>query len=348
MRTAEASLLHPPPAGLTKPPRLAIVVPCFNEEAVLPETMRRLGALVAMLQQGNRIAGDSHVLFVDDGSRDSTWALIEAAHARAPMFGGLMLSRNCGHQNALLAGLLNAGGDIVVSMDADLQDDVDAVHRMLDAHEAGADIVYGVRSSRATDRVGKRVTARLYYRILQKLGVEIVFDHADYRLMSRRAVEALRGYGETNLFLRALIPQLGFRSAIVTYERAERFAGTSHYPLRKMLSLALEGVTSFSIRPLRLVAIAGFLISLVSLLMAVWALYTRIVNPAVVPGWASIVIPVYLSCGIELLGLGIVGEYVGRIYLEAKARPRFHVARLDHGGQTEGGAAGLDPIDDRR
>ena len=311
--------------------RLAIVVPCYNEEAVLPETIRRLAALLERLIAAERIAPDSHVLFVDDGSRDATWPLIEAVAVERPCFGGLQLSRNVGHQNALLAGLLTAEGDLVVSMDADLQDDVDAVERMLDCHAAGAEVVYGVRSSRTTDTLGKRLTARLYYRVLQKLGVEIVFDHADYRLLSRRAVEALRGYGETNLFLRALIPQLGFQSAIVTYERAERFAGTSHYPLRKMLSLAIEGVTSFSIRPLRLVAVVGLAIFLISILLAIWAIYTRIVRPDVVPGWASTVIPVYLSCGIELLGLGVVGEYVGRIYLETKARPRFHVARLLHG-----------------
>lgn len=326
------------PAATDGPPiRLAIVVPCFNEEAVLPETMSRLTRLLRELVGTGTIAPDSSALFVDDGSSDATWSLICAGSGRSRHVDGLRLSRNRGHQNALLAGLLHVRGDVVVSMDADLQDDIEAVRAMLDARDAGADIVYGVRSSRATDSVGKRVTARLYYRILELMKVEIVFDHADYRLLSRRAVEALREYGETNLFLRALIPQLGFRSAIVTYERAGRFAGRSHYPLHRMLSLALDGVTSFSIRPLRLVTLAGFVISLVSVVLAVWALYTRIVSPAVVPGWASTVVPIYLSCGIELFGLGIVGEYVGRIYLETKARPRFHVDQIVRGRDAPDG-----------
>lgn len=324
------------------PPRLSVVVPCFNEEAGLAETIARLGCLFDGLQEAGRISSDSEVLFVDDGSRDATWQIIAQAAGASARFGGLRLSRNCGHQNALLAGLLHAAGDVVISMDADLQDDIDAVPRMLDCSEEGAQIVYGVRSSRVTDTLGKRLSARLYYRILQKLGVEIVFDHADYRLLTRRAVEALRDYGETNLFLRALIPQLGFSSAIVTYDRAERFAGKSHYPLRKMLSLALDGVTSFSIRPLRFVAVVGLVISLVSLGLASWALYTRFVNPSVVPGWASIVIPVYLTCGLELLGLGIVGEYVGRIYLETKARPRFHVMQIQRGIQASVDRGGAD------
>lgn len=283
---------------------------------------------------------DSHVCFVDDGSTDRTWAAIQRLHEGSARFGGLRLSRNRGHQNALMAGLYNARGDVVVSVDADLQDDLEAMRAMLDAWGEGAEIVYGVRSARTTDTRGKRVTAQMYYRLLRRLGVEIVFDHADYRLMGRRAVEALREYGESNLFLRALIPQLGFGTRIVTYERAERFAGVSKYPLRKMLALAVEGVTSFSTRPLRLVTVLGVATSVFALALTVWALVVTLVFKAAVPGWASVVIPVYLVCGVQLLSLGVIGEYVGKIYLETKRRPRFHVAeRLEveasrHAGRT--------------
>ena len=309
-------------------PTLTIIVPCYNEEDVLPETARRLDRLLADLIGSSRIAADSSVCLVDDGSKDSTWAVIEKLRETSGRFGGVKLSRNCGHQTALMTGLLAARGDILVTADADLQDDLNAIYEMLDATGAGADIVYGVRRERLHDTSMKRFTARFYYRLLQAMNVEIVFDHADYRLMTRRAVEALRQYQETNLFLRALIPLLGFNTTIVTYDRHERYAGVSKYSLPKMLALAIDGVTSFSIRPLRIATFAGLGISFFSVALALWALYTRLVLKTGVPGWASTVIPIYLISGVQLLCIGIMGEYIGKIYLETKRRPRSHIAVL--------------------
>lgn len=313
-------------ATMRHPPLLTIVVPCFNEAEVLPETVRRLGQLLDRLIQTGRVAVGSHACFVDDGSNDRTWAVIRDAQAASGRFGGIRLSCNRGHQVALVAGLLAAKGDVVVSVDADLQDDLQAISAMLLAHEAGADIVCGVRSARRTDSAAKRISARLYYHLLRLLKVQIVFDHADFRLMTRRTVEALRQYDEVNLFLRALIPQLGFETRIVTYERAERFAGTSKYSVGKMFALALEGVTSFSTRPLRLITALGCVMSVFTLGLTAWAALAWLVFSATVPGWASTVIPVYLVCSVQLLSLGVIGEYVGKIYLETKRRPRFHVS----------------------
>ena len=307
-------------------PALTVVVPCFNEEPVLPETARRLRALLDGLIAAGTISDGSRVCFVDDGSRDRTWDIIQDLTCSGGPFVGLRLSRNRGHQNALMAGLLTVSGDLIVSIDADLQDDPDAITAMLRSAAEGADIVYGVRGSRDSDDAFKRVSAHLYYRTLKLLGVEIVFDHADFRLLSRRAVEALREYEETNLFLRALIPQLGFESRIVTYTRAERFAGVSKYPLRKMLTLAFEGITSFSTRPLRMVTVLGCVMSVFAMALSVWALVQTVIRHATIPGWASTVIPIYLVCGVQLLSLGVIGEYVGKIYLETKRRPRFIVA----------------------
>lgn len=310
---------------IRRSPLLTVVVPCFNEAEVLPETARRLGVLLDKLIRDGRVAPGSHACFVDDGSTDQTWAVIQGLRAASGHFGGLRLSRNRGHQTALMAGLLTAQGDVVVSVDADLQDDLDAIHAMLHAREGGADIVYGVRGARTTDTAAKRISAHLYYRLLQWLRVEIVFDHADFRLMTRRVIEALRQYDESNLFLRALIPQLGFKAQIVTYERIGRFAGTSKYSLGKMLTLALDGITSFSTRPLRIITALGCAMSLFALGLTVWALLTWLVFAATVPGWASTVIPIYLVCGVQLLCTGVIGEYIGKIYLETKRRPRYHV-----------------------
>ena len=307
-------------------PLLAIVVPCFNEAEVLPETARRLQHLIGRLVRTGKAAPGSHACFVDDGSTDRTWAVIRDLQAGAGPFGGIRLSCNRGHQAALMAGLLGVRGDAVVSVDADLQDDLEAIPAMLQAREAGADIVFGVRSARASDTAAKRISARLYYRLLRALKVEVVFDHADFRLMTRRSIEALRGYEEVNLFLRALIPKLGFRTQVVTYERAGRFAGTSKYPLGKMLALAFEGVTSFSTRPLRIITVLGCVMSVFALGLTAWAILAWLVFAATVPGWASTVIPVYLVCSAQLLSLGVIGEYVGKIYLETKRRPRFHVS----------------------
>ncbi len=311
---------------LPKRPVLSIVVPCYNEEEVLPETAQRLDDVLTQLAASGQIDRASHIVFVDDGSSDATWAVISELRRGSPRFGGVKLSRNRGHQNALMAGLLNADGDLVISVDADLQDDLNAIGKMVAAAASGVDIVYGVRSARTTDTALKRNTAQFYYRLLHLLNVEVIYDHADYRLMTRRVIEALRQYQETNLFLRALIPQLGFKTGIVTYARAERFAGTSKYPFRKMLALALEGVTSFSTRPLRLVTCIGFLTSVFALVLTLWALCAALVFRVAIPGWASTVIPIYLICGVQILSLGILGEYIGKIYLETKRRPLFHVA----------------------
>lgn len=305
-------------------PILGIVAPCFNEQEVLPETCRRLAAFLGKLISTGQVDARSRVWLVDDGSRDQTWSLIcEAASAMDSMICGIKLSRNRGHQIALLAGLMTAKGDVLISIDADLQDDLEAIPLMLAQLANGKDIVYGVRSSRASDSFFKRWTARSYYRFLMLLGVEVIFDHADFRLMSRRVVEALRGYPEANVFLRGLIPQLGFPSACVEYARTERFAGESKYPLRKMLALAWQGVTSFSAAPLRFITALGIFVSLLSLGMGLWALYVRLFSADAVPGWASIVIPLFLISGVQLLSLGVIGEYLAKVFIETKRRPLY-------------------------
>jgi len=307
--------------------KLVIVVPCYNEEAVLPETIGRLTRLLADLIARGKVGADSRISFVDDGSRDRTWALIEEAAAASPLVAGLKLSRNRGHQAALMAGLLNADADAVISIDADLQDDLAAIEAMVDAHAQGADVVYGVRRRRDVDSFAKRFTAETYYRLLGLLGVEVVFNHADYRLLSRRVLAALAGYRESNLFLRGIIPQLGFPSAIVHYDRAERFAGESKYPLRRMLSFAWQGITSFSAAPLRLITTIGVLVSAGSFGVAAWALWLRLFTSDAVPGWTSTVVPMYFLGGVQLLCIGIIGEYLAKIYLEVKRRPAYFVEK---------------------
>lgn len=307
---------------MTSLPLLSVVVPCFNEEEVLPETARRLESLLDQLASEQRIAADSHVVFVDDGSTDATWRLIKSIHERSSRIRGLKLSRNFGHQRALLAGLMNAQGDIVVSIDADLQDDIGTIGDMIAAHAGGADVVLGVRRGRISDTRFKRSTAEAYYRLLQWMGAEIVPNHADYRLLSRRALEALRTYDESNVFLRALVMQLGFKTAQVYYERRARAAGKTKYPLRRMVSFALGGITAFSNLPLRYITAAGFLISILSFALGVWAISALILG-FTVPGWTSTVVPIYFLGGVQLVSLGIIGEYVGRIYQEAKRRPRY-------------------------
>ena len=302
---------------------LYIVVPCYNEQAVLPETTRRLSAKLHALIDARRVSPDSRVLYVDDGSRDETWNIIEHAHAEDPLFCGAKLSRNRGHQNALLAGLMTARerADMVVSMDADLQDDIDVVDRFLDEYYSGHDIVYGVRSSRASDTAFKRLTGEGFYKLMALLGVELVFNHAEYRLMSRRALAALEGYTEINLFLRGIVPLIGFPSAIVTYERAERFAGETKYPLKKMIAFAVEGITSFSVKPLRLIGWLGALIMLLSIIaLIVWLCAGG--------GTALIACSVWLACGVQLVCAGVVGEYIGKIYSEVKRRPRYFIEKL--------------------
>jgi polyisoprenyl-phosphate glycosyltransferase len=310
-------------------PSIGLVIPCYNEEEVLGETSSRLLELLAQMRAENLIAADSSIFYIDDGSRDRTWSLIQELSAQHPAICGIKLSRNRGHQNALIAGLLVAPGDALISVDADLQDDLDVIPRMVKALRSGDDIVYGVRKKRTTDTFFKRFTAEGYYKLLAAMGVQIVFNHADYRMMSRRALESLREYKEVNLFLRGLMPLLGYRTSTVEYDRAERFAGESKYPLGKMLSLAWQGVTSFSTYPLRVITGIGTVISLASLGMTAWALLTRLFTDEALPGWASTVIPMYFLGGVQLLSLGIIGEYVAKIYNETKGRPRFHIDILE-------------------
>ncbi|MDO5298365.1 MAG: glycosyltransferase family 2 protein [Clostridia bacterium] len=304
---------------------LYIVVPCYKEQEVLPETSKRLRAKVMELREQGKISGASRVMFVNDGSSDETWPIISALHEKEPeVFSGVNLSRNRGHQNALLAGLLTAVNfaDMIISMDADLQDDINAVDAMVDAYHDGYEVVYGVRSKRETDTFFKRFTAEGFYKVMKALGVDIVFNHADYRLMSRRAVEGLAQFSEVNLFLRGIVPQIGYKWTTVTYERAERFAGESKYPLKKMIAFAADGITSFSVKPIRLVFSAGVIVFLVSMIMLIYALIAKLLGHTSA-GWTSLMGSIWLIGGIQLLGLGIVGEYIGKIYNETKRRPRF-------------------------
>lgn len=310
------------------PVQLAIVVPCFNERQALPETNRRLLELLSTLCDKQLIAPGSSIHYVDDGSTDGTWELVESLAAADRRVHGIKLSRNRGHQFAVLAGLLTVEGDAIVSIDADLQDDVSVIESMVTRFTGGAEVVYGVRRSRQTDSVFKRNTALLYYALLKRMGVDLVHDHADFRLLGRRAVDALRQYGEVNVFLRGIVPLIGYRAETVRYDRAERIAGVSKYPLRRMLSFALEGITSFSIVPLRLITLLGFLVSAFSFLMILFIVYGTLAMKAVVPGWASSVVPIYFLGGIQLLSTGILGEYVAKIYMETKRRPRYIVERV--------------------
>lgn len=310
--------------------RLYVVVPCYNEEAVLEETAARLHKKLWELAASGRISSDSRVLFVNDGSKDRTWEIIARLHEEHPeVFSGVKLSRNRGHQNALLAGLMEAAkhADVIVSMDADLQDDIDAMDRMLDQYEAGAEVVYGVRSERTTDTAFKRMTAEGFYRFMQAMGVDIVYNHADYRLMSRRAVEALGEFGEVNLFLRGIVPLVGFQSAQVPYARGERFAGESKYPLKKMIAFAMDGITSFSVKPIRMILMLGAVVFCVSVLMLLYFLARKLAGHTV-DGWTSLACSIWALGGIQLLSLGVIGEYIGKIYNETKHRPRYIVAEV--------------------
>ncbi len=293
----------------------------------MPETSARLKSKMNWLIGKGKIAQDSKVVFVNDGSKDKTWDLIEKLHRDDALFRGINLTRNRGHQNALLAGLMTvkSEADMVISMDADLQDDINAIDEMVEKYLDGCDIVYGVRSSRKKDSFFKRFTAEGFYRLMRLLGVETVFNHADYRLMSRRAIEGLSAFKEVNLFLRGMIPMIGYRTDTVLYERAERFAGESKYPLKKMLSFALEGITSLSVRPIRIITWIGFLVFLISIIMLIY-IVCRFFMGETVTGWASVATSVWAIGGLLLLSIGVVGEYVGKIYLETKSRPRYLVA----------------------
>lgn len=309
-----------------KPPVLGIVVPCFNEEQVLLETNSRLVALLSQMRKDGLVADLSAIFYVDDGSKDSTWKVINNLSVKFSYVCGIKLSRNSGHQNALLCGLMTAPGDILISVDADLQDDLNVIPKMVMLYHQGCEIVYGVRKSRESDTFFKRFTAEAFYKLMVILKVDIVFNHADYRLLSRRSLDSLSEYREVNLFLRGVVRLLGYKSQIVEYDRAERFAGESKYPLTKMLSFAWDGITSFSTVPLRLVTAVGVVVSFLSIVMSLWGLTSSMIIGNALPGWASTVIPMYFLGGIQLISLGVIGEYISKIYIETKSRPKFHIA----------------------
>lgn len=329
LKISSSGPFHSTPSEKTcKTPLLTIVVPCYNEEDVLPVTAGRLLSLLSNLVGAGEIDANSSIYFVDDGSRDRTWHFIEELSAQECRFHGIRLPKNHGHQNALLAGLLTVPGDAVISIDADLQDDVATIPEMVRAHCGGAEIVYGVRRGRQSDTLFKRTTARIYYILLTLFGVQIINNHADFRLMGRTSIQALAEYRESNLFLRGLIPQLGFNTACVYYDRRQRAAGESKYPLVKMLALAINGITSSSAVPLRLITVLGFAVCLISVVISAWALWAKIYGRGVVPGWTSIVLPMYLLGGIQLFCVGIVGQYLSKIYAETKRRPRFIIEKI--------------------
>ncbi|MCD8220381.1 MAG: glycosyltransferase family 2 protein [Ruminococcus sp.] len=301
-----------------------LVIPCYNEEEVLPEASRQLLEKMTNLMQQEKIAPESRIVFVDDGSKDRTWALIEQFHVENPIFQGIKLSRNRGHQNALLAGLMTVKTrcDAAISLDADLQDDINAIDGMLEKYQAGNDVVYGARNARDTDTFFKKATAEGYYKVMKRLGVDVVFNHADYRLMSRRALEGLSEFPETNLFLRGIVPMIGYSSDVVYYVRKERFAGTSKYPLKKMLSFAWEGITSLSVKPISLIMRLGLLIFLVSIVMLIYSVVRHCMG-ATITGWTSLIVSIWAIGGLQLFAIGMIGQYIGKVYLETKHRPQF-------------------------
>ena len=304
--------------------RLFCVIPCYNEQEVLPETANRLRSKLSDLISRGKISDDSRIVFVNDGSKDDTWKIIKDLHSQDIIFQGINLSKNMGHQNALLAGLMTAKDlcDVAISLDADLQDDINAIDEMIDKYIDGADVVYGVRSKRATDTFFKRFTAESFYKIMNGLGANTVYNHADYRLMSRRALLGLAEFGEVNLFLRGIVPMIGYKSEVVYYERSERFAGVSKYPLKKMLSFATEGITSLSTKPIKMITGLGVFIFFVSIAVLIYSL-VRYFTGHTIPGWTTTVLSVWAIGGLMMISLGVIGEYVGKIYLETKNRPRF-------------------------
>lgn len=305
---------------------LYLVIPCYNEQEVLLETAQRLTQKMNRMIDSGLIAEESRITFVDDGSKDDTWKLISALHQENPLVCGVKLSRNKGHQNALLAGLMTVKQkcDMAISLDADLQDDIEVIDQFVKKYYDGCEIVYGVRSSRETDRFFKRASAQGFYKFMKLLGVDLVYNHADYRLMSRRALDELENFREVNLFLRGIVPLIGFRWDVVTYERHERFAGESKYPLKKMLAFAFDGITSFSIKPIRMITALGVLIFSISLLMLLYFLILYF-SGRTIAGWSTIVISIWGIGGLQLLAIGIIGEYIGKIYMESKARPKYIV-----------------------
>lgn len=315
---------------------LYMVIPCYNEEEVLTETAKRLQEKMESLIVGGKIDKRSKVAFVNDGSKDHTWEIITQLHSQNSLFSGINLSRNRGHQNALLAGLMTVKehADMVISMDADLQDDIDAIDEMIDKYLNGIDIVYGVRSSRAKDTFFKKATAEGFYKVMNTMGANTVFNHADYRLMSKRALEGLAQFGEVNLFLRGIVPMIGYSTDVVYYERGERFAGESKYPFGKMLSFAIEGITSLSTKPIRMITTLGFVVFLVSIGILIYSFIRHFMGETIV-GWTTLMVSVWAIGGLILLALGVVGEYIGKIYLETKARPRFIIEQFLDGQEGQ-------------
>ena len=309
-------------------PTLYIVVPCYNEEEVLPITAPMFLGKLEELAKSGKISDESRVLFVDDGSKDKTWEIINSFAENDVHFKGVSLSRNRGHQNALLAGLMEAkeNCDITISIDCDGQDDMNAMDKMVDEYLGGCEIVYGVRSERKSDTAFKRGTAQFYYKLLNLLGAEVVYNHADYRLISSKVLKEFENFKEVNLFLRGMIPLVGFKSTSVSYERTPRMAGKSKYPLRKMLSLAFDGITSLSVKPIRIITAFGFLVAVISLIGIIWSIVVALIGEAVA-GWASMVSIICFLGGVQLLSLGIIGEYIGKIYLETKQRPRYIIEK---------------------
>lgn len=307
---------------------LYVVVPCYNEEEVLEETTRQLKEKMEYLIKDKKISKESRVMYVNDGSKDNTWKMIEEISEKEKLFTGISLSRNRGHQNALLGGLMTAKNyaDIVISMDADLQDDINAIDKMIDKYYEGADIVYGVRSARKTDTWFKKTTAEGFYKFMKMMGADIVYNHADYRLASKRVLDELEKFNEVNLFLRGMFPLIGYKTEIVYYERNERFAGESKYPLKKMLNFAWDGITSFSVKPLRLICTMGFIILFISLIIMIYSLIRKITGNTV-DGWTFITISIWLIGGIQMISTGIIGEYIGKVYNETKRRPRYIISR---------------------
>ncbi|GAA0086674.1 glycosyltransferase family 2 protein [Clostridium sp. CTA-7] len=308
---------------------LYLVIPCYNEEEVLSETSTRLLDKINTMINNEDISKESKILFVNDGSKDKTWNIIEGLYNKNSIFSGVNLSRNKGHQNALLAGLMVAKehADMVISLDADLQDDINVIDEFVKEYYSGSDIVYGVRSSRKTDTFFKRTTALGYYKVMNRLGVDLIYNHADYRLMSKRAIEGLSEFKEVNLFLRGIVPLIGYKYSIVEYERHERFAGESKYPLKKMLAFAWDGITSFSIKPIRIITSLGFSIFILSLIALVYSLVVKFMGKTQA-GWTSLTISIWMIGGIQLLSLGVIGEYIGKIYNETKSRPRYIIKEI--------------------
>lgn len=309
-------------------PKLAIIIPCYDEEAVLPETSKLFLGKIKQLVKKKKISNQSQILFVDDGSRDKTWQIICDLANKDTHYCGIRQSRNRGHQNAVLAGLMEAKTrefDVTISIDCDGQDDIDAMDKMIDAYRSGCDVVYGVRNNRQSDAFFKRFTAQAFYKLMRWMGADTVYNHADYRLVSKRVLDEFANYKEVNIFLRGLFPLVGFKSTSVYYERQERVAGKSHYPLSKMIALAINGITSLSIKPIRIISGLGFVLSFISFVMLVWVLVTFIMGKSIA-GWTSTNVLLCLFSGVQLLSIGVVGEYVGKTYMESKHRPRYIIS----------------------